>query len=301
MPRSPSRTFTLDFYGLQPRLIWANERTLAAEFLDMDHTLATNETVAWFIEKGEVTVSYSHGQKVRAGAGEWLFLRADDGKQHFAKGTRLISLRFHLRLRGGKPLFARARDVVMAGSEVPLLEEAARSLVEEFERVDSPGTVYVARSRLSMADNFRIEAAFMHWLGCYVDAMVVARETPEAASERDPRVTKALILIEDHAMREKFSEAMLAKRCGLGINQLGRLFRREQGMSPFQYYEERRMELARHALKDSVLPIKEAGFELGFSSSPHFTNWFKKRAGVSPRAWRGGVKRPARKTEKSEG
>ena len=288
MPHSQPQLFTLDFYGLQPRLIWANERTLTAPFLDMATTAAGTETVAWFIKEGAVTVSYRRGAEVRARAGEWLFLRAEDGRQHFETGTRLMSLRFHLRLRGGKALFARRRDVVVAGAQVPLLQKAARALVSEFERVDAPGTVFVARSRLSMADNFRIEAAFMRWLGCYVETILAAGEKPEVASERDPRVTKALILIEDHAMQEKFSEAGLARRCGLGVNQLGRLFRVEQGMSPFQYYEERRMELARHALKDSSLPIKEVGFELGFSSPPHFTHWFTKRAGVSPRAWRTG-------------
>ncbi len=69
--------------------------------------------------------------------------------------------------------------------------------------------------------------------------MLTVGENPEAASERDTGVTKALIRIEDHPMREKFSEAELAGRCGWGIHQLGRLFRAEQGMSPFQYYEER--------------------------------------------------------------
>ncbi|MDF3057121.1 MAG: AraC family transcriptional regulator [Rariglobus sp.] len=276
----------LDFYGLQPRLIWANERTLAQHFLDMNTTAAADETVAWFIKQGEVTVSYGRGVAAHAGVGEWLLLRAENGRQHFTPGTRLISLRFHLRLRGGKPLFARPRDVVVTGARAERLQQAARNLVEEFERVDAPETVFVARDRIKIVDNFRIEAAFMHWLGRYVDAMLQAGEKPEAVSNRDHRVTKALIWIEDHSMREKFSEAELARRCGLGINQLGRLFRSEQGMSPFQYYEERRMELARHALTDSSLPIKEISFELGFSSSPHFSNWFNARAGMSPRAWR---------------
>ncbi len=283
--------FTLDFYGLQPRLIWAHERTLTEEFLDVAKTYAAEETVVWFIEEGAVRVTYPRGEEARATAGQWLLLRAEDGRQRFTEGTRLISLRFHLRLRGGKPLFVRGRDVVVSEAEGGKLLVAARGLVREFERVDAPGTVFVVRSRLSMADNFRIESAFMQWLGCYVEAMQAAGEKPEAASKRDARVTKALIRIEDHPMREKFSETQLARQCGLGINQLGRLFRAEQGMSPFQYYEERRMELAREALKASVLPIKEIGFELGFSSSPHFANWFTKRAGVSPRAWRTKVMR----------
>lgn len=276
----------LDFYGLQPRLIWAHERTLAAQYLDMDTTAGASDTVAWFIKRGEVTVSYGRGAAARAGVGEWLLLRAENGRQHFTPGTRLMSLRFHLRLRGGKPLFARRRDVVVTGANAEPLRQAGRDLVEEFERVEAPGTMYVARDRLKIVDNFRIEALFMHWLGRYVEAMLNAGEKPEEAGTRDSRVTKALILIEDHFMREKFSETELARRCGLGVNQLGRLFRNEQGMSPFQYYEGRRMELAKHALADSSLAIKEVSFELGFSSPPHFSNWFSERTGMSPRTWR---------------
>lgn len=277
----------MDIYGLQARLMWANERALEEPHLDMDATASTQETVAWFIEEGAVTVSYGRGEKARAEAGQWLLLRAEEGRQRFTRGTRLMSLRFHLRLRGGKPLFLRRRDIVIEGAAAGPLTVAAQALVAEFERVGSPGSLYVARSRLSLVDNFRIEAAFMRWLASYVAAMETAGEKAEAVDERDTRVTKALVLIEEHRMREKFSEAELAKRCGLGVNQLGRLFRKEQGCSPFQYYEARRLELARHALRDSSLPVKEVAFELGFSSPPHFSNWFTERAGVSPREWRG--------------
>lgn len=280
----------MDIYGLQARLMWANERALEERHLDMDATASTQETVAWFIEEGAVTVSYAHGEKARAEAGQWLLLRAEEGRQRFTRGARLMSLRFHLRLRGGKPLFQRRRDIVIEGAAARPMLAAAQALVAEFARVGSPGSLYVARGRLSLVDNFRIEAAFMQWLANYVAAMEAAGEKAEAVDERDSRVTKALVLIEEHRMREKFSETELAKRCGLGVNQLGRLFRKEQGCSPFQYYEGRRLELARHALRDSSLPVKEVAFELGFSSPPHFTNWFTERTEMSPRAWREGLR-----------
>ncbi|HEY0944176.1 MAG TPA: AraC family transcriptional regulator [Opitutaceae bacterium] len=297
MAKETGRRLKLDIYGLQTRLIWANERIVEEQFLQVDATQGAHETVGWYLNEGAVTVTYARGVSVRAKAGEWLFLRGEEGRQRFTPGTRLISLRFHLRLRGGKPLFARRRDLVVKGPKAAELREPAQRLVREFERVEAPGTMYVARERLSLVDNFRIEAAFMDWLGSYVEMMEAARETPEAVDERDTRVAKALILIEDHRMRDKFSESELARRCGLGVNQLGRLFRGELGMSPFQYYEGRRLELARHALAESSLPVKEIGFELGFSSPPHFSNWFTKHTGVSPRAWREAGGAPAGKPE----
>jgi AraC-like DNA-binding protein len=285
MPPAGDSRSKIDIYGLQTRLVWANERVIEDLYRDMDKTESTQETVAWFIEEGDVTVSYAH-TKIRATKNQWLFLRADQGCQHFSKGARLISLRFHLLLRGGKPLFARKRDLLFEGTAAARLTAAARRLVAEFTRLGVASTLSLARSRISLVDNFRVEGAFMDWLAAYVDAMEAAGETAEAADERDPRVGKALIAIEDHRMRDKFTEADLARHCGLSINQLGRLFRRELGMSPFQYYEQRRLELARHTLAESALPVKEICFELGFSSPPHFSSWFTEHEGLSPRAWR---------------
>ena len=278
----------MDFYGVQSRLVWANEREVEPEFLDPGVTNTTrgqNDSVVWFLKEGEVTVTYAKAT-IRAKAGQWIFLRAEDGRQRFAAGSRLISMRFHLRLRGGEPLFARRRDLVLTEAQCPRLTTTARALVAEFGRVDALGTLWVARERLTLVDNLRIEAAFMGWLGAYVEAMEAAGETATLAGERDKRAAKALILIEDHRMRDKFSEAALARQCGLSVNQLGRVFRREMGVSPFQYYEKQRLELARHALAESSLPVKEISFELGFGSSPHFSNWFAERTGTSPRNYR---------------
>ena len=278
----------MDFRGMHARLVWANEREVEPEFIDPGVTYTTlgqKDTVVWFLKEGEVTVTYPKA-KVRIRAGQWAFLRAEDGRHRFAPGSRLISLRFHLRLRGGEPLFARQRDVVRTEAECPRLMATARALVAEFARVGALEKFWVARERQTLVDNLRIEAAFMGWLGAYVEAMEAAGETATVVGERDKRVAKALILIEDHRMRDKFSESGLARQCGLSVNQLTRVFRREIGVSPFQYYEKQRLELARHALAESTLPVKEISFELGFNSSSHFSTWFADRSEMSPRNYR---------------
>lgn len=275
----------LDFYGLHSRLVWANEREVEPEFLVDGETRGETDTVVWFIEKGAVTVKYKNAV-TQAKDGQWIFLRAENGRQHFEPGSRLISMRFHLRLRGGQSLYAPRRDLVIASTECPKLMKVARALVAEFARVNTSGMLWVARERLSLVDNFRIEAAFMCWLGAYVEVMEAADETPTPAGERDERVMKAVTLMDEHRMRDKFSEAELAKQCGLSAHQLGRVFRLELGMSPFQYYDRQRLELARHALSESKLPVKEIGFELGFGSASHFSNWFTQRTKTGPRDYR---------------
>lgn len=285
MPRSATNHLKLDFYGVHPRLVWANERAVEPEFQKGGETRGATDTVVWFIKKGAVAVMYENAES-RACEGQWIFLRAENGRQRFKPGSCVISLRFHLRLRGGESLFAPRQDLISPESAQPRLMSTALALVAEFARVDALGTLWVARERLGLVDNFRIEAAFMNWLGAYVEAMEAFGEKPTAVGERDERVIKALTLIEEHRMRDKFSEADLARQCGLGVNQLGRVFRREMGLSPFQYYEKQRLELAGHALAESKLPVKEIGFELGFSSPAHFSNWFAAHTGLGPRAYR---------------
>jgi len=275
----------MDFYGVHPRLVWANEREVEPQFQTRGETRGETDTAVWFIEKGAVAVTYKNAV-AKAKAGQWIFLRAENGRQKFEPGSRLISMRFHLRLRGGESLYAPPRDLILEEDEHPRLMATARALVAEFARVDARGMLWVARERLNLADNFRIEAAFMDWLGAYVEAMEAAGETAAAAGDRDERVVKALTLMEEHRMRDKFSETELAGQCGLSVNQLGRVFRREMGMSPFQYYDRQRLELARHALAESKLPVKEIGFELGFGSASHFSNWFGQRTKTGPRDYR---------------
>lgn len=274
----------LDFYACEYRLIWANERLVEPQFLHTD-TKSEGTTVAWLIESGQVRVDYPNG-RLEAKPGDWLFLRAGGGKQHFSRKSRVISLRFDLRLRGGQAVFTRERDVILKDDRHPKLRETAMRLVTLIARHDQAGTLLLGRGRIPFAENFRIEAAFLDWLGAYVEVMVARGEVPRVVGQQDDRVAQALLRIENHYLREKFSERELARWCGLSLNQLVRLFVREMTVSPFQYYEARRLRLARHALAETILPIKEIGFELGFSSSPHFSNWFTNKEGISPRAFR---------------
>ena len=99
----------MDFYGVRPRLVWANEREVEPEFQTTGETRGDTDTAVWFIEKGAVTLTYENAV-TEAKEGEWVFLRAENGRQRFEPGSRVISMRFHLRLRGGESLYAPRQD-----------------------------------------------------------------------------------------------------------------------------------------------------------------------------------------------
>ncbi len=274
----------LEIYAVQPRLVWATEREVETHFLDYE-TSSDQFIVCWFIERGHVRVDYDN-ESVEAKKGQWLMLRAAEGHQHFSPRSRLISIRFDLRLRGGEALFSRENYRILSGNDFPILETTARALLHLLNPSHGAESHLIGRNQMTLAQNFRVEAAFMNWVAAYVDMMAATGATQASPTRRDERINLALSLIEKHPMREKFTESELARSCSLSSNQFARLFQREMGKSAFQYYDERRLELARHALNDTAMPVKEIAFELGFSSSPHFSNWFKDKEGRSPRAWR---------------
>jgi len=75
----------------------------------------------------------------------------------------------------------------------------------------------------------------------------------------------------------------IATEAGLESSQLCRLFRRYQGLSPYQYLLRRKMTLAGELLMDSHCLVKEAAARVGFSDPYHFSRCFKKIHGLSPK------------------
>ncbi|WFB35734.1 AraC family transcriptional regulator [Kiritimatiellota bacterium B12222] len=277
----------LDLKDCRTQLMWANERILDAEVLHMRSSF-TEITVCWLVLSGALRFEAEH-ESVEVSEGEWVFPAAVNGVQHFSEGTRLISIRFLLNLPGGRRLFSRQRSLQFKADRFPGLDRAARALVKGLEPWSERESLIVGRDRIPLNDNFQIEALFYQWLAAYIQTMHGLGEMMQLREQGDLRVAEALRRLDRFVFREGFSEGELAEKCGLSVNQLALLFKGETGLTPFQYYDRLRLERARLLLVDTDLQVKEVAFELGFSSSPHFTNWFKQREGEGPRAFRLGA------------
>jgi len=70
---------------------------------------------------------------------------------------------------------------------------------------------------------------------------------------------------------------------GVGPSQLCRLFRRYQGLSPYQYLLYRKMALAAELLLAPNALVKEAAGQVGFADPYHFSRCFKKVHRVAPK------------------
>lgn len=78
----------------------------------------------------------------------------------------------------------------------------------------------------------------------------------------------------------------LARRVNLGIRQTQRLLNKHYNLTFSQKKDEARMSAALLLLKGTNKSVGEISEELGFSSSEHFTNSFKKYFGKTPGAYR---------------
>jgi AraC family transcriptional regulator len=65
-----------------------------------------------------------------------------------------------------------------------------------------------------------------------------------------------------------------------------RLFKHATGLSPHAYVIRRRLERAKQLLAEGPLPLTEVAASVGFQTQSHFTDLFRRHAGVTPRRFR---------------
>ena len=88
------------------------------------------------------------------------------------------------------------------------------------------------------------------------------------------------------ALTEKTDFASLARSLGMSYSAFRHAFRDQLGMGPAQYLLGRRLNEARRLLADTTLPVTAIAEQTGFPSPSHFSTLFKRKAGVSPHAYR---------------
>jgi AraC family transcriptional regulator len=84
----------------------------------------------------------------------------------------------------------------------------------------------------------------------------------------------------------KMTVSQLAAECGLSVSHFSRAFRKSVGMPPYQWLQQRRIEVAKAYLRERDTALVEVAITCGFADQSHFTRAFTKTAGVSPAVWR---------------
>jgi AraC-like DNA-binding protein len=89
--------------------------------------------------------------------------------------------------------------------------------------------------------------------------------------------------------RERLSEPLtvadLAERVSLSPSALSALFRESTGRSPYQFIKEMRLNRARDLLVEGTNTVACVSRAVGYATPSHFTNEFRRRFGMSPKAY----------------
>jgi len=119
----------------------------------------------------------------------------------------------------------------------------------------------------------------------WLHAQSIAPRTALRQIPAEMAITRLLNII-DESIGKQRSIPELASEAGLTVDYLARLFRRRHGMSISRYLLLRRIELARHLLRSTRLPVRDVGSQAGIPDAQYFNKQFRRVVGRSPSAYR---------------
>lgn len=121
--------------------------------------------------------------------------------------------------------------------------------------------------------------ASMHFLSFY------RREIPNSRTDSMAVVPAVLHYMQEN-LGARLSLQSVAQYMGYSISHLSKLFREQTGMSPLFYFNNLKIEEARHLLRTSNLSITQISHSLGIDDAYYFSRLFHKQVGCSPSEYR---------------
>jgi AraC family transcriptional regulator len=124
-------------------------------------------------------------------------------------------------------------------------------------------------------------------LASYVYGRYGSRASPVELEESPaPLAWERLIaFVEDH-LDQEVGVSDLASVMGYSPDRFARLFKRDFGVTPYQYVLDRRVERAKSLLRGRGHSIAEVAITCGFSTQAHLCSAFKARVGTTPGSFR---------------
>ncbi|WP_052361872.1 AraC family transcriptional regulator [Geminisphaera colitermitum] len=268
--------------AIYPQLIWAYAGRVDAP---TQHLLEvfTRRMTAWLVTRGHVQL-VSDDTILTVKRGQWVFFCGRFQKHDFSPAAELVSI--SLRIPAESETEWRHAPFVVKAAEHPQLEKTARALIALVTR-NSPASNRSALQRpMPFAEALRINARAFEWAAACMDARMAAGVPMGEPRRGHPKVTRALTVLMGTPLHEACSETRLAAEVGLSAGHLEQLFVREMGTTPRRLRERHRRDEAARRVRHDDTSLKQLAWELGFGSPSHFSNWFRRVFGMSPRAWR---------------
>lgn len=272
-----------EWASLHAHLVWIYDGPVALQ--GRSGKVSAFDLTAWFIREGEVVVQLGE-HTWRARANEWLFPPPGERRQDFSASARIVSVRFRAKWPTGEDLLPANVGVRICAAQCPALLRAAEPLARFVQRNFPDVETDLMQAPASLAQHLRLQSLFSRWFETVVAVLANTGMVPAQMGRIDERLLAAVRRLDRQPLATPIDETTLARFVGLSVSQLNRLFLRQFGVSSRGYFDRRRHAHALAALEESSRPVKAIAFELGFSSLPHFSAWFHRRMGFSPRVFR---------------
>lgn len=289
-PKNPPLTCSLhDWDALRSQLLFALDNPIPDG--SADGTYARHgQYSAHLIRRGWLRMD-AEGERVEVRPGQWLFCFADRIHQQLSPDMHILSIRMSNAWPNDTQLFhATRKTLVLNAAEHPQLELLAVALVADMgaveQRTENPIFTYRWRTRLDFDTYMRHQQHVLAWTVLAADIVQQHGWTLRIPRGIDTRLAKVLALLDDLEINAPFPRAPLQGVGGLTVKQLDRMCRSALGMTLRGYWDQRRLHAARFRLDQPASSIKETAVELGFAQLSHFSAWFKRYTGLSPRAYR---------------
>lgn len=130
--------------------------------------------------------------------------------------------------------------------------------------------------------DFRKEEIFFFLLEQLIEEYT-EQAVPAGNAEQSTEARAICEFLEKHYM-ENITLDDLCKLTGLSKYYLLRSFTKQKGISPYSFLETIRIDKAKKMLEQGTLPI-DVAFQTGFSDQSHFSNFFKKFIGLTPKQY----------------
>jgi AraC family transcriptional regulator len=172
---------------------------------------------------------------------------------------------------------AATKQVTLAervGFQDPLLQQIGLTLWGEVEGQIPAGTLYLQAAAQLLAVHL-----FRHNTPAVENSKA---STALLTRQQMQRVTDFILA----HLGQDLSLELLAQQTGLSPYHFARVFRQTTGESPHQFVLQQRVALAQQLLRETDAPLAQVAQESGFASQSHLIDVFKRRFGLTPRAYR---------------
>lgn len=99
------------------------------------------------------------------------------------------------------------------------------------------------------------------------------------------KMEQAKIIMNENVCKEIDPEE-LAEKLNISYSWFRKTFKKYTGYSPAKYFQELKLRKAKQMLINTSYPVKEICFMIGYTSTEHFSNLFKKNTGLTPLEYR---------------